>query len=238
MTGQYRPGTGHSRSFATVAFDPYNNGTYEDPGIFDLPNVDDLEVAAAAAAAALEVLAPAPRSDSSSSSDDDSDDESSDEESSSEEDSDSDDSSSSDDEAGKLAHAVTGTAPVRSGKLDASASSPPASADGPLAVRFELEPDSDASASGGGGKLHLRLTFSDATASASGAAKCIDASNHLAMREVETDSDPLSSSSSEDEDDAAAAALAAANRMVADEELQVRFWVSVEDKCTAESDGG
>ncbi|GFR50649.1 hypothetical protein Agub_g12898, partial [Astrephomene gubernaculifera] len=188
---------------------------YDDPGVFELPSVDDLEVAAAAAAAALEVLAPKPATDSDSSSDDDDDDDSSsDEDSDDDSDDSSDDSDDSDDDSSTSTSSSDDTEEEAKEREDSNkqkqkrAAAAATASVGPICVRLLVDETA--------GRVTLRLV-----ASGKGTAGAAGADADVAMREVETDSSPLSSSSDDEgDDDAAAAAAAASNRMVDEEELE------------------
>lgn len=163
-----------------------------DPAIYELPSVDDLEVAAAAAAAALEVLHGGGAGDS----DDESSDESSSGEDSSSEEGDSDSSgdesseASSSDEDVQMADASAAPA-ARSG---------PASAMGMPLVAVRMLPD-EATCSV---SLALSVRPSAGGRPSLGAAKqaggARGGAQDAAMQEVEPDSSPFTSDSSDDEE--------------------------------------
>jgi hypothetical protein len=88
----------------------------DDPSVYALPSVDDLEVAAAAAAAAMEVLAPAPASEEDSDSDDDT---SSDDSDDSDSEDTSNDDTTSEEEAGPAKAGKAGATGARCGPATA-----------------------------------------------------------------------------------------------------------------------
>lgn len=162
-----------------------------DPALYELPNVDDLEVAAAAAAAALEVLHGGARG-AGDSSDDDQD--SSDDESSSEEDSDDDSSEESDSDSDESSEASSSDDAEDARMADAvqSPAGPASSSGAPLlAVRLVAHEASSSVA------LSLSVRPS---AAGRGPKKAAGAVPDVAMREAESDSSPLSSDTSDDEE--------------------------------------